>query len=1752
MKKGKLLIRILSTILTFTVLCASLPLLVFADQIEWEENTNNEATYNEATQTSLTDEEKYDIFSAVGVESHFPLVSQSVVAGHTGYLNLYSSELTYIMPLISTTDNLLPCTVSLVYNSAIAGAMHDSTTTLNAYDQTYAPRGMKLNICETLYSTFNQNGVRNYYYEDPDGTTHRFVPNKGKYTEDSGLQFTITHQDGNVVLNDIAGNQKLFTPMGTEKYKLERITDKYGNSVKFDFDNIDRPVSINLIPNGGTAIQMLKLTYNTAGMLSMVYNPVTLDAVILRYGTGASLEYLDYVKCKDGVTVSTLTKYETDQSENTNVLQIANVYCNFGGESSQYSIDNVSGRGIYYVYQNDTTLRIYEMADDIGQETDIIFKNGYTEVRTSGNDDELGNADDIITRYVFDGDGRAKSVYSTSLDGKEVYGATLGEYQAEDSVAKNKIKTTTTLGGSPVNLLYNGGFESYALVNGSYWFNGWYKYGNVGRGNESSELPGNGMYCAYFGPEIDEPAAIYQDVTLLAGDYTLSFDIDRGAMEHVHGSVRVYYGDNTDYIHYADIPRNTTLLNGSLGKFSTTFTVPAELEGETLRIVIEFTKLAENATIYSESMLINNAVLEAGNGASEYSFVTFGGFEGTSEDFTISDVWEGYYYVDNVTDGFGTALVLTGEGENTSYAQQRIVGTTPMSPANATYNYNFIVSGFVMVNGGITANSTPRIRIDAHYRKQSGSNETVVKSFYFEFLEGVDGWQFFAEKFNAGVDTIGNAIYDQLMYVNIVCEYDGPVGSVAYFDNLSVVLDEGNSAEEYAYYPNEHTNSGMLMIYRYFDYYEHYVYDINNRISIFANNKGEMTEYVYDGLGRVIYEISSNFYDLMSSSTHFPIHYVASGLYEIDDLITKTPKSLTAYTYDNYGLATSVTVYGSIVTEDSTDAITQIANSGYYTTSGTKKLAAEYTYITESGSRIFGALETESRDEVYNARYFYDGEDGKLLATVNVGARTGSVNEYDEYDRLVNVYPASYSVTNQTYSKLTNAESVTYSYDGAHRLSSIETESTVYGFEYDGFDNRTSISAGDNEIVSYEYNDYNGKLKKVIYANGLTTEYEYNDIDLLTEIWYTENEVKTLAYSYEYNADGSLYKITDEKRGESTEYRYDGQGKLLGAMQYSKSDMEIDFSVAYTYRGINDLFYSTDVFLNYYVAGVPYDVYSGLVYYYNADETLDYTAINFPSATGTIRYTYDEFGRVSSISADYKKALTVTVQRDESYTYRTYGDNNTDGLVSRYESVINKVPSVYDYTYDKRGYILTETKDGKKYTYTYDDLGQLISVSKGSMISYYTYDNAGNILTVERQISSGGNGEIIFGERIVPPGRVTVKSYTYSSSEWGDLLTAFNDTAITYDALGNPLSYYNGSSYTFTWQGRRLVGAVKGTNNMSFTYDDNGLRTTKTVNGVTTEYFWNGNLLAAEKTPTYLIVYNYDASGRPIGMAYRDSTYAKSQWDVYWFDLNLHGDVVGVYNNDGAKLIAYSYDAWGECSTSYFNGGASTTAIKNNIRYRSYYYDTDLGLYYLQSRYYDPNTYRFINADGYVSTGQGILGYNMFAYCGNNPVNCVDPTGEAWWYWLCYAVSPVVTTVLATANDIYQIASGAVKPLENDEQDSVQIQNSNKILTPMATLALSFTYNHINLKSKDVIEGSTYGVFVEWKLHNIAYDVLTVFNGKDALIKSSAHADFGRTIFSDTEHDIASVAMHSLYINGIVRHPISVIYDIIIEFTGGR
>ena len=139
----------------------------------------------------------------------------------------------------------------------------------------------------------------------------------------------------------------------------------------------------------------------------------------------------------------------------------------------------------------------------------------------------------------------------------------------------------------------------------------------------------------------------------------------------------------------------------------------------------------------------------------------------------------------------------------------------------------------------------------------------------------------------------------------------------------------------------------------------------------------------------------------------------------------------------------------------------------------------------------------------------------------------------------------------------------------------------------------------------------------------------------------------------------------------------------------------------------------------------------------------------------------------------------------------------------------------------------------------------------------------------------------------------------------------------------------------------------------------------------------------------------YDQNGQPYAMKYNNQ--------LLYYVLNQQGDVVRLVNSSGTSYGIYTYDAWGNILTTT-GSMASTLGQINPLRYRGYVYDVECNLYYLQSRYYDPAIGRFINADVFASTGQGILGNNMFAYCNNSPVNKIDPSGEAGWFVAANAI----------------------------------------------------------------------------------------------------------------------------------------------------
>ena len=189
------------------------------------------------------------------------------------------------------------------------------------------------------------------------------------------------------------------------------------------------------------------------------------------------------------------------------------------------------------------------------------------------------------------------------------------------------------------------------------------------------------------------------------------------------------------------------------------------------------------------------------------------------------------------------------------------------------------------------------------------------------------------------------------------------------------------------------------------------------------------------------------------------------------------------------------------------------------------------------------------------------------------------------------------------------------------------------------------------------------------------------------------------------------------------------------------------------------------------------------------------------------------------------------------------------------------------------------------------------------------------------------------------------ESYSYGDSEWKDLLTGYNGQAITYDAIGNPLTYYNGQSYSMSWaHGRQLQGVTTGGKEIQFSYDKDGLRLGKSVGSTGYAYLWAGGRLAEQKWGDNRIIFSYDESGAPQSFYYRNAANSGENygWGTkYYYVLNAQGDVVQLRDQNNAVVANYQYDAWGKLLYVYDNAGTEITdadhiALINPLRYRGY------------------------------------------------------------------------------------------------------------------------------------------------------------------------------------------------------------------------
>ncbi|MBH8609076.1 DNRLRE domain-containing protein [Thermoactinomyces sp. CICC 10521] len=632
-------------------------------------------------------------------------------------------------------------------------------------------------------------------------------------------------------------------------------------------------------------------------------------------------------------------------------------------------------------------------------------------------------------------------------------------------------------------------------------------------------------------------------------------------------------------------------------------------------------------------------------------------------------------------------------------------------------------------------------------------------------------------------------------------------------------------------------------------------------------------------------------------------------------------------------------------------------------------LSIDRSYNSRSkSSGIFGYGWTSNLEQSLRMSY-----SGPIVYTDADGTTHTFAPEYGSEGTPTGTYKASGGVNltlvkngDNTFTIIT-PDQTRYNFNSSKKLASIvdssrkiaKNSSAKYSFDGDNRLTKKVTQGGNSTTTTYTYDDAAQLTTKVSQPNGNTVEYGYDSVNRQNSVSYNGTQV----YSFQYDANNNLTKETDETTGTSTNYSYDADNRLTSVQEPNSNQTD------YTYDA------NGNVTQQKLTAGSTV-ITQGFAY--NSNNQLTKITSN---GANQAWFNYNEQDQV----ARRKTA-------DGNMTFNRY--NGAEDLVER--DIFDKYGNLlysFVYAYDNKGRITSVTEtDGtnppKTTSYQYDALDQLTKETRpdGTVIEY-TYDETGNRLT--KKVTQGGNS--------------TTTTYTYDDA---DQLTSVNGTNYTYDANGNLTS---DGSKTYVYDAANHLIQVKdssGNTIASFTYRADGMRKTMTTaSGTITFHYDQRNNVSYETDQSGAVVasYTYDDNNLPVSMTRGGKT--------YFYQLNGHGDVVALIDSTDAVVNTYTYDAFG-------NLVGRTGTVENPYTYAGYRYDKETGLYYLQSRYYNPETGRFLTRDTFDGFVNEPLSLNKYVYAENNPISNVDPSGQWSWGWKSYLKRLLNSIVSAIFSDL--------------------------------------------------------------------------------------------------------------------------------------
>lgn len=731
---------------------------------------------------------------------------------------------------------------------------------------------------------------------------------------------------------------------------------------------------------------------------------------------------------------------------------------------------------------------------------------------------------------------------------------------------------------------------------------------------------------------------------------------------------------------------------------------------------------------------------------------------------------------------------------------------------------------------------------------------------------------------------------------------------------------------------------------------EEYTYDSKGNVLSQKDVEGKRKYYEYDEFGNVVTEITpldgTTVYD-PSTSDESDFTFVEHQ-YNDDDsvaseygLVYRTRKdgATITYYYDDYGY-----LYRIRHSKD---------GSTYY----------EYD--------IIGWLSEISTPDGIEMSYRYNLNGDTIRINKNNVTQIRTV--YDSYGRIKQqIEGAEYilaydglemSPSMDTYHNNWNEVEVgtRYYYNQSQKAEYVKM--SCYTVYLDDKQNVTSVKVNNtNNLVTYNYNsDAHNLLDSVDYGNDQSIIYTYTDAGKISSIKFDDNS--SPAYTYEYDESGELISKVDvinnirtNFEGEIiTVYRINEDKSLTQTHKYKTENIE---DVQQFVETVGENVYTVQRLSNsdkYFLDEVN-SIYMEKTFAYDEEENLIGTTIkksNNSNSSLATSSTYDASGKISS----YQNSYGIN---SESYTYSYDSDGNISTI--GYDANTN----------DNLAGITTR--------YIYDIAGQLTRIDDAATNRTVVYEYngfTGNVTAIKEYPYTVGS--------TLPVTPSSTREFVYGDASWTDKLTSVDGNIITYDAVGNPLTY---NGWNYTWEaGRQLKKMTNSSNTFNYNYDDNGIRISKTINGVTTNYTTVDGRITSQSNEDNDIYFRYDRNYSLVGF--------NLDGIEYLYMKNATGEIVGILDINGNLVVTYTYDAWGKVLT--VSGTlAGTVGTINPMRYRDYYLDFETGYYYLQSRYYNPDICRFINVDepNILSLNFGnVVAANLFVYCKNNPIMFSDISG---------------------------------------------------------------------------------------------------------------------------------------------------------------